>query len=156
MERKYIIWLVVGVILLAGAVGGWFWYQNRTVSAEARFTDIERIENGIIYGTAAFAVDGLYENETVQNPMSVQVTLAPTATITKTAYYLPSVEELKANNWAYNTDDLRKETIAGDLADLTSVQKHISGITVHSEDNIWKKEAFTAITVEYIEQVWPF
>lgn len=147
-----------GILVLMLAYAGWFGvlvYQHYVVSTEARLS-VERVENGIIYGAAAFAVNGSYENETVENLISVQVTIAPGATITKKVYYLPSVEELKANNWAYNTDDLRTETIAGDITDLTNAGKHISGITARSEGNIWKKKAFTAVAVEYEEQVWPF
>ncbi len=153
MKRWRII-ILVTLIVLSGGAGVWF-YLHRTISTEARLT-VDRVENGVIYGTAAFAVGGGYGNETVQNMVPVQITLAPDATFTKTVYHLPSDEELEKNNWQYNTDDLQKEVVSGSLAELSDSSNPISVITVHSGNNIWKKSAFTAVAVEYEVQVSPF
>ncbi len=154
--KRWRFWVLLGITLAYAGWLGYAWYQHRIVSHEARFSVVTKVENGIIYGNAAFGVNGSYENETALNPIEVRVTVAPGAAITKTVYYLPSMEELQANGWHYNTGNLRTEIVSGSYADLTDTRKHISGMTVHSEDNIWKKASFTANAISYEEQIWPF
>lgn len=123
---------------------------NNAVAYEFTGTLQEYTDN-VLLVSGVYALEGNPESDSPQEPVLVEITIAPSTRITRTILTLPSQEELRKTEGRFDTDKLpRKDS----EADISILQKDISGefglgIFAVSDENIAGKKSFTATEINY-------
>ena len=154
MKKKKLLLILVAAAVLYGSFWIYSWYKAQPVAYEF-IGRIQKMENGTLFVNGTYQVPGRPDLSGPDTLTDVKITVSSKTEFIKELIYLPSLKELEKTGGMYKPSELRREKTAGAAGDLPELQSSNTGVKFISKRNIYKKNAFKADSLEYIEPIYP-
>ncbi|OGN01015.1 MAG: hypothetical protein A3B91_02790 [Candidatus Yanofskybacteria bacterium RIFCSPHIGHO2_02_FULL_41_29] len=153
--------VILSVVIIACTLAGFFVYQEYSSRPQAGFFigEITKIEGGYIYMDGYYVLDDLNSKEAIEQtkPSAVKVRVASDTKFKRIELIRPSLEETAKNNYTYKIEDLKRNETDVSLDILQKEFEEFGPrVKVTSSKNIFRKEEFKAVLLEYTIFASPF
>jgi len=148
INKKLLISASVLVVLIIVVLS--FNLIREKVQAEEFAGKIIKTEGDLIFMTGDFVPENRQNAPPIEE-RDVQIVITPETKITKVLLYLPGLEDVGSGG-RYDPAALKRETVGGSKDDLVADR---SNVLVKSGKNIFGRKKFEAVSIEYLEPVYP-
>ena len=154
MDKKFYIAIAVLVVLIVLVFWGDYVFSllgiRERVEAKEFAGRIIKTENNLVFMSGRFISENNQPNPQKEEK-EVRVFITPETKIIKTIIYLPGLKDVGPDG-SYDPATLRRETVDGSKDDLVPDR---SSVLIKSDKNIFNKRKFSAVSIEYIEPIYP-